>query len=214
MKVTCKLCFKNYIDIIEDKQMQNIYYHCKDCDFIFSSKLPTIKQEQKQYSHHNNSLENSGYVEMFEKFIDTAITPYTNISEQILDYGSGPEPVLSYLLNKRGFNVQIYDPIYAKDESFKDKKFSTIVSTEVFEHLHSPHETIKELVEQLDDGAILSFQTMFHPEDNEKFLNWWYRRDPTHVGFFSHKTVEKMQDIFKLTLLKIDDKNIAVFRKN
>ena len=214
MKVTCKLCFKNSIDIIEDKQMQNIYYHCNSCDFIFSSKLPTIEQEKKQYSHHNNSLESSGYVEMFEKFIDTAITPYTNIAKQVLDYGSGPEPVLSTLLKKRGFNVQIYDPLYAKDETFKDKKFSTIVSTEVFEHLHSPYETIKELVEILENGGILSFQTMFHPENNEKFLNWWYRRDPTHVCFFSHKTIKKMEDIFNLKLLKFDDKNIAVFRKN
>lgn len=214
MKITCKLCFRNSIDTIEDKQMQNTYHFCKDCDFIFSSNLPTLEQEKNQYSHHNNSLENSGYVEMLEKFIDTAIIPYANTSKNVLDYGSGPEPVLSYLLKNRGFNVQIYDPIYAKNESFKDKKFSVIVSTEVFEHLHSPHETIKELVEILEDNAILSFQTMFHPEDNEKFLNWWYRRDPTHVGFFSHKTVKKMQDIFKLTLVKIDDKNVAVFRKH
>lgn len=214
MKINCKLCFGNSIDAIEDKQMQNTYYLCKNCDFIFSSNLPTIEQEKNQYSHHNNSLKNIGYVEMLEKFIDTAIIPYSNTSKNVLDYGSGPEPVLSYLLKNRGFNVQIYDPIYAKDELFKYKKFSVIVSTEVFEHLHSPHETIKKLVEILKDNAILSFQTMFHPEDNKKFLNWWYRRDPTHVGFFSHKTVEKMQDIFKLTLLKFDDKNIAVFRKD
>jgi len=211
--VICKLCFSKNIDPIDDQQMKNIYFHCKNCDFIFSSKLPTIEQEQKQYSHHNNSLNNGGYVEMFENFIDAAISPYANTEKQVLDYGSGPEPVLSTLLKKRDFNVQIYDPLYAKDETFKDKKFSTIVSTEVFEHFHTPYETIKELIEILEDGGILSFQTMFHPEDNEKFLNWWYRRDPTHVCFFSHKTLIKMQDIFNLKLLKHDKKNIAVFKK-
>jgi len=212
--VICKLCSSTSIDIIEDVKMDNIYYNCKDCDFIFSLKLPTILQEEKQYSHHNNSLENSGYVQMFENFIDFAIEPYADKSKPMLDYGSGPEPVLSQLLQKRNFDIQAYDPIYKKDESWRANKFSTIVSTEVFEHLHTPYETILQLIATLEDESILSFQTMFHPKDKDKFLNWWYRRDPTHVGFFSQTTLEKMQDIFKLKLLKFDDKNIAVFRKS
>jgi len=193
--------------------MQTNYYRCKECDFIFTDNLPTLEQEKKQYSHHNNSLENLGYVNMFEKFIEFSLQPFVDMHSCILEYGSGPEPVLSYLLKQKGYQVQIYDPIYANDESWRKKKFDAITSTEVFEHLHEPAKTIKELLEVLKNKGLLSIQTMFHPQNEEEFLKWWYRRDPTHVGFFSHKTLKKMQSIFNLELLQFDQKSVATFRK-
>ena len=211
--MTCKLCSNEHLTKIEDIQMKNTYYQCKNCDFIFSKNLPNIEQEQQQYSNHNNSIENEGYVQMFQDFINFAITPFTDKTKPLLEFGSGPGPVLSHLLKQKDFNVQIYDPIYANDCSWKHKKFNTIISTEVFEHLHKPKESIKELLNSLDAGGTLAFQTIFHPQNEEKFLKWWYRRDPTHVGFFSHITLEKMQDVFDLELLKFDEKNIAVFKK-
>ena len=96
--------------LIEDTQMSSSYGQCKKCDFIFATKLPSLDAEKKQYSHHQNSLENEGYVQMFEHFITQTLLPHADKNRALLEFGSGPTPVLSVLLDRHGFDVQIYDP--------------------------------------------------------------------------------------------------------
>jgi 2-polyprenyl-3-methyl-5-hydroxy-6-metoxy-1,4-benzoquinol methylase len=169
--------------------------------------------EKKQYDQHNNSLESEGYVQMFEDFIELAIVPYFQNIQTSLDFGSGPGPVLCELLKRRGLEVDIYDLYYAPLKVYESKKYDLITSTEVFEHLSRPLEVLELLVEHLNDNAYLALMTKFPPADDKEFLAWWYRRDPTHISFFTPKSFEIMAEKVGLKVLRTINKNIVVFQK-
>ena len=105
------------------------YYRCSECDGVFmaqKSRLSPEKQKER-YLKHNNNLENDGYVKFLESFIKPVLT-YINSAgskcdkiSKILDYGSGPEPVLVQLLERYKTNgklscdceVRGWDPFFA-----------------------------------------------------------------------------------------------------
>lgn len=206
----CKICNNNKVEeIIIDKKK---YYKCQYCEFIFidSSHLLKAEDEVAQYNLHNNSIENTGYTNMFEDFISKAITPFIK-EGKALDFGSGPGPVLSELLSRKGFQVSIYDPFYAPN--LPEEKFDLISSTEVFEHFIDPLKNIELILSLLKEDAYLAIMTNFHPNNNEIFKNWWYRRDPTHISFFTKKTFEYLAKKYNLKYIFSNDKNISTFKK-
>jgi len=69
------------------------------------------------------------------------------------------------------------------------------------------------LVEHINPNGYLALMTKFPPKDNQAFLNWWYRRDPTHISFFTPKSFEIMAEKVGLKVLKIVNENIVVFQK-
>ena len=68
-------------------------------------------EEKKRYEQHNNSLEEPGYVNMFENLIELHVRPLKNV-KNILDFGSGPYPVLKILLERKNYQVDIFDPFF------------------------------------------------------------------------------------------------------
>ena len=210
----CKIC-NNTVSPIEDKKKSLCYYRCSSCGFISLDDAQRVdrKREKKQYDQHNNSLENEGYVAMFEEFIDLSIAPYIKNIQTALDFGSGPTPVFSELLKRRGLEVDIYDLFYAPKKVYETKSYDLITSTEVFEHLSKPLEILELLTKHLNHQGYIVLMTKFPPKDDEAFLNWWYRRDPTHISFFSPKSFEVMAEKVGLKLLKTINSNIAVFQK-
>jgi hypothetical protein len=170
------------------------YFHCASCECIFCLEEHILPPslERKEYLRHNNSLACDGYVKMFDDFIDECVLPFHPAIETALDFGSGPEPVLATLLERRGFNVDIYDVFFAPETIFKTKRYDLITATEVFEHLSQPVETLRTLASCLAKNGIIVVMTLFHPRNDAVFLDWWYRRDPTHITFFTPKTFEIM----------------------
>ena len=211
----CKLC-NNDVSAFKDVKKELIYYRCSVCGFVFLDDKFMLNQaeEKKKYDQHNNSLENEGYVQMFEDFIEVAIEPYKENIHTALDFGSGPQPVLSKLLERRGFAVDIYDLYYAPTKVYEHKKYDLITSTEVFEHLSKPFEVLKILVQHCNDNGYIALMTKFPPKDDKEFLAWWYRRDPTHISFFTPKSFEIMAEKVGLSVVKIISDNIVVFQKN
>ena len=108
---------------------------CEICEIIAleEEKRFTCKEEQHHYNQHNNSLENEGYVKMFEDFLDF-VSLHVKSFESVFDFGSGKGEVLSKILTNKGKQVVCYDKYFYDDTSYKDKKYDLIVSTEVFEH--------------------------------------------------------------------------------
>ena len=211
---TCKIC-QSSTSIIEDGKKELCYYRCLSCGFVSLDDKHRVdkEREKKQYDQHNNSLENEGYVQMFEEFIDLSISPYIKNIQTALDFGSGPTPVFSELLKRRGLEVDIYDIFYAPKKVYKDKSYDLISSTEVFEHLSKPLEVLELLTKHLNHQGYIALMTKFPPKEDKAFLNWWYRRDPTHIGFFTPKSFEIMAEKVGLKLLKTINSNIAVFQK-
>jgi SAM-dependent methyltransferase len=210
----CKLCLTPTITISDTKKSL-IYYRCRTCGFIYLDDTLMVDKvrEKAQYNQHNNSLENEGYVQMFESFIETAIMPFHQNIQDVLDFGSGPTPVFSILLEKRGFEVDIYDLYYAPKKVYVDKQYDLITSTEVFEHLSKPLEVLSLLVKHLNPNGYIVLMTKFPPQEDEVFLNWWYRRDPTHISFFTPKSFEVMAKQTGLKVLQTIDDNVVIFQK-
>ena len=203
------------VSMMMDKKKELNYYRCQDCGFVFldDKHRVDVVREKKQYDQHNNSLENEGYVQMFEDFIEVAIVSYLKKIQTALDFGSGPTPVFSELLKRRGLEVDIYDLYYAPKKVYEGKSYDLITSTEVFEHLSKPLETLQILTKHLKKGGYLVLMTKFPPKEDEVFLNWWYRRDPTHISFFTPKSFEVMAQKVGLKVLKTINDNVVVFQK-
>jgi 2-polyprenyl-3-methyl-5-hydroxy-6-metoxy-1,4-benzoquinol methylase len=88
-----------------------------------------------------------------------------------------------------------------------------ITSTEVFEHLQKPMEVLELLAKYTKEGGYIILMTKFPPTDDKEFIEWWYRRDITHISFFTPKSFELMAKKIGLKIIKTVDKNIVVFRK-
>ncbi len=148
---------------------------------------------------------------MFEKFIEFSITPYKNSITKLLDYGSGPQPVLAEILRAKDYQVEIYDSFYAQNK-FKPGSFDLITSTEVFEHFHNPIKEIEKIIDLTKPNGYIAVLTRFCPE-LEKFKSWFYKDDKTHVSFYTVKTFEYIAKRFNLKILKHDDFEYIVFQK-
>jgi SAM-dependent methyltransferase len=208
--VKCLLC-EGATSAFDDPQLGITYHQCDQCELIFKdpSHFPTVSREKAQYDHHNNSLDNEGYVQMFETFIGFALQEA--IPKTALDFGSGPTPVLAALLSRRTIQTDHFDPIYAP--TLPDHTYDLITSTEVFEHLHDPHTTLKQIIQRLNKEGYLAIMTQFHPNNRDQFLKWWYRRDPTHVLFFRPKTFATIAQKYKFAYIDDDGKKSVLLKK-
>ncbi len=227
--VKCKICsseqlfFKDITYRVNKLPVE--YLYCGNCGFLSKAEKHILspEREREDYLTHHNTLENLGYVEMLTSFIDDCITPYIQIESgpplKILDFGSGPGPVLAHLLRERGYEVDIYDPYFAPGTGYREKTYNIITATEVFEHTIDPQAVMQHLASRLAPGGLLAITTHFHPIESfdpgagiEKFLQWWYRREITHISFFRPGTLCRMAGAAGLEVVKILGKNRAVFR--
>lgn len=212
-KQKCKIC-SNKTTMIHDERFDIGYYHCEDSEFIFmdESKIVSKEKEKKQYENHNNTIENTGYVNMFNDFIQKCVTPHKKYIKYALDFGCGPGPVLAELLSKEGIKTDIYDKYFFSDKVYEEKTYDLITSTEVFEHLKYPVETLFFLKKHLKKGGFLAIMTQFHTNNAEDFKKWWYRRDPTHICFFTSTTFKKIAQIVDMKLIMTDDKKVVLLK--
>ncbi|WP_245391421.1 class I SAM-dependent methyltransferase [Sulfurospirillum barnesii] len=209
----CKIC-DSHMRSIEDRALKKVFYICPHCDAIWLDPhyQLCLEKEHALYDNHNNSLENEGYVTMFENFLNFFWDELT-CKKESLDFGSGPSPVLSYLLQRREVNVDCYDKFYQPQKCYEGKEYDFITSTEVFEHLDNPLETLSLLSQHLKPNGIIALMTLFHSNDEAHFLQWWYRRDPTHILFYTPKTMELLAKKCGLISLKTDGKRIVILKK-
>ncbi|WP_372713512.1 class I SAM-dependent methyltransferase [Ilyobacter sp.] len=211
----CHLCKGEAEEfVVKNRKFERTYYRCKNCSFIFAEEAALLEdaEELERYQMHNNSTEDPMYREYFEKFIDYAFSDLGKV-EKILDYGSGPEPVLASVLREKGYKVDIYDKYFSPAKVHEGRQYDVVCTTEVIEHIYYPMEVFKELVGCVKKGGYLIIMTGFHKDSWEFFKNWWYIQDPTHTVFYSLKTFEFIEKEFKLKILKNNGKNIIVFKR-
>lgn len=202
-KPDCRLCNSKNVGAFEtckEKTGERFYWRCFDCDYVFldETQLPSAQEERAVYDLHENSPEDAAYVD----FLSQIVTPLKEHLREIspnnftkltgLDFGCGPGPTVSTMFSENNWDVQNYDPIFFPSPSPWEQQFDFIISTEVFEHFHEPGPTISKLWDLLKPGGLLAVMTSLRTPENS-FQKWHYRRDPTHVGFFSKRTVQHLQ---------------------
>jgi SAM-dependent methyltransferase len=154
-----------------------------------------------------------GYVNYLNNFIDTAVLPFIH-KGKVLDFGSGPNPVLSFLLKKSGsFDVDIYDYYYSPHKIYENKTYDLITATEVIEHLQDPLEYFKLFYALLNQGGFLSIMTLFKPNNHAEIFTWFYIRDQSHVSFFNEQSLQALADLVGFKLIYHNDYRVAVFKK-
>ena len=210
----CKICGAKTRKFY-DKQFDDDYFYCEVCEFIAKdeAKIVTVETEKEKYDEHNNTYENEGYVNMFRGFLDTSVMPFVTLGKEGLDFGSGPGPVLSQLLTKEyGYDMTIYDLFYAPDTSYKNRQYDLLTCTEVVEHLKNPLDYFKHFKSLVRSGGVIGIMTLWHPKNDEVFCDWHYRRDVTHISFFTPKTMAKIAELLDLEFLYHDEKRCCSFR--
>ena len=199
----CSLCESSKTEIWTAEGRS--YCSCNSCGLVrvLPEFFPDREEEKKRYLHHNNTLENKGYVEYLENFMASAIFPFVKRGSRILDFGSGPVPVLASLLEKKGYNAVPFDPYFYPGKEWKKEIFDSVVSVEVFEHLKNPWKAIKEISRVLLNGGILAVRTLLHNGDRNSFVSWWYIKDFTHITFYREKTFDFIAEISGFRILEI-----------
>ena len=214
MNTNCKIC-SSETELWYDKQFNINYYHCNNCQFISmdDNNIVSKESEKEVYDLHNNSYENEGYLNMFRGFIDASIIPFASEGKTALDFGSGPEPVLAQLLGKEyKYKLDIYDLYYSPKKVYENNKYDLITSTEVIEHISNPLEYFELFKSLLNKDGILGLMTLFHHEDKTHFMDWHYRRDTTHISFFTPKTMDYIANKIGFTQIYNDNKRCCSFK--
>lgn len=198
----CDICGSSSPRCLQDPRMHRRYCFCADCGYIrtFAADLPSPEQERRRYLLHNNSPEDRGYVEYLSSFLSSALLPHLKPPAKILDFGSGPVPVGSNLLRSLGFEVDSYDPYFFPNTSWETRRYDAVLLIEVIEHIAEPLPVLHRLLSHLLPRGFLILRTMLHDGTPEFFDRWWYRRDPTHVSFFSRDTIEDITGLLSLEL--------------
>lgn len=209
----CIICQSETYTLV-DPQLKIEYSKCKTCHFTYKKREYhiSLEKEKSEYDQHNNSFESIGYVQMFERFINEFINPL-KITKKVLEYGSGPGPVLKELLRRIGHDIYDYDPFFNPNEEYKNHTYELITSTEVFEHFVDPIKELTHLVSLLEPKGYLVIMTSLNTFTDEQFLNWWYRRDRTHISFYHTATFEYISAIFDLDIINTNHKNVIVLQK-
>lgn len=198
----CKICGSITKEEF-DKQIKVNTYFC-DCGFIFQDRVIDGDVEYDHYAKHDNSFENKGYVNMFERFIDKT---KDYIVGDCLEYGCGPGPVLAELLKQQGHFVKTYDKYFDHDDDYDNYMYDTVTMTEVIEHFDEPMEELKKIKDLLKPNGRLIIQTMFI---QEPFFDWWYRRDYTHISFFNEEVFKLIAELLGFNILYTDNSSIIV----
>lgn len=205
----CLLCeYPNSDSFKVAKKPERNYYLCPKCDLIFMNPLERldIHHEKLRYDQHQNN-ETAGYTSFLEPLVQDIHSYFcaagvATSQLSALDFGCGPTAVLSKLLDEKGYKTCKYDPFYFPDQEPLRRTHHLITSTEVWEHLYNPREEIEKLLRLLKSGGLLGVMTSAH-HGQAVFSDWHYRRDLTHVTFFSEKTMKWLAESFKLHVIKM-----------
>lgn len=184
----CPLCREAAQPFHRDKHRS--YYQCANCALVFvpSSYWLSAEAEKAYYDLHENRLDDAGY----ERFLSRCAAPLMEVlpaNSCGLDFGCGPAPLLAQMLEKAGHTVALYDHFYFPDPDPLTHHYDFVVSTEVVEHLGAPWAELEKLWGMVRPGGVLALMTKL-VLSRERFANWHYIRDPTHIIFFSVPTFE------------------------
>ncbi len=164
------------------------YWRCRICLLVFVPEKQhlTAAQEKAIYDLHENQPDDPGYRQFLSRL---AIPISTRLTKGAygLDYGCGPGPALPSMLIEQGFEMELFDPIYARHTRLLNFRYDFITCTEVVEHFRNPIVEFERLFSILNPNGWLGIMTK-QVINAEAFSCWHYKNDLTHISFFSKST--------------------------
>ena len=209
--ITCPLCQSDRTNNYH-RETSREYLICLICDYVFVPKIYHLSEDQEKlrYDSHNNDPKDIRYRRFLLRLSEPLLKKIRDNSSG-LDFGSGPGPTLSLMLEEHSHQVALFDKFYANDKSVFNNKYDFITATEVVEHLSEPMTELKRLIKCLNDDGYLAIMTqILNPKID--FSNWYYKNDPSHIGFFSKKTLSYLAGYFEMEIEFISER-VIFFRK-
>jgi len=188
------------------------YWRCENCEarFLDPRQWPSRRDEYAHYLHHENDLDDPRYRRFLSKLADPLLDRLAP-GLHGLDFGCGPGPALAAMMREAGHRIALYDPFFHPDTASLRQTYDFIVCTETAEHFHRPAREFERFDRLLRRGGWLGILTCFQ-NDDAGFVDWHYRRDPTHVVFYREFTMRTIAAQFGWTC-EIPVKDVALMRK-
>lgn len=186
--------------------------HCSICDLIFVPErfFVDATAERERYLQHNNEVDDPDYRAFLARLYDE-LKPNLKSGAKGLDYGSGPGPALVAMMREDGFDVREYDPYFCPDQSALQNTYDFVTCTETAEHFRDPKANLERLHSLLRSGGWLGLMTSML-DSWDGFADWYYHRDPTHVCFYSAKTMQWIAKHYGYEVTS-PRRNVTLFRK-
>lgn len=180
------------------------YFHCPNCDVVFADPASHLDErgEKAEYDLHQNDPADQGY----RRFLSRLANPLlARLSRGMLglDYGCGPGPALSAMLEEAGMIMAIHDPFYSPNLEALARRHDFVTCTEVVEHFSTPAHDWARLTALVKPGGWLGIMTK-PVISRERFFSWHYKDDPTHVTFYSPVTFAWLGAHFEFTVERVD----------
>jgi SAM-dependent methyltransferase len=190
----CRVCREGgLVDfaIVDDRR----YERCPVCfvTLVAVEDLPTSETERRHNLNHENDIRDPGYRRFASKLVEP-LASAVDRGAHGLDYGCGTGPVAATMLRELGFEVELFDPFFAPNRAALAQTYDFVICSEVVEHFHEPADQFDRLSQLLRSGGVLGVMTCFQTDD-DRFAQWHYRRDPTHVAFYREETLRRIAEL-------------------
>jgi SAM-dependent methyltransferase len=195
-----------------EAQLDSTYFDCQNCGGIVMDNRFYLspEKEKERYETHNNDVNDERY-QKFTSPIWKHILANFSTAAKGLDFGSGTGPVITKVLRENGYQVALYDPYFAPDESVLKNKYNYIFSCEVIEHFYNPAKEFSKLFDMLLPGGELILMTHIYNE-TIPFKNWYYRKDPTHVFIYREETMVYIANEHQAEVKYMDERLVVMGR--
>ncbi len=181
--LSCPLCCA--ADAYELPVAGKLYHRCRACELVWLDAAEHLDpaREKAVYDGHDNQVDDPRYRQFLQRAfgeVQRRLPPPASG----LDFGCGPGPALIAMGREAGYQMAGYDKFYADEPELLAQQYDFITSTEVIEHIATPRAVLERLWGCLKPGGLLVLQTQRVLGD-ERFRQWRYRHDPTHIVFFA-----------------------------
>ncbi len=216
----CSICdsIDGQVQVSQSQAPIRTYWKCKPCNFIEVDVLEhlTLKDESAFYLHHQNHVDDPRYRRYAGAVTAEAIRRFElrgdlGREDKALDFGCGPGPVVASLLNQHGIATDVYDPVFFPD-GMREKAYGLIVACEVVEHFRQPKAEFSKVYELLKPGGWFVVQTE-RLDFVESFEDWYYRKDPTHIAFYSEQAFRRLGHQVGFDQVEIVDRKLVSLRR-
>jgi len=207
--VSCILCGSDHDSVFyQDKLRQ--YSRCHDCQFIFvpRTQLLSSEAEKSRYDLHENFSDDENYNKYLSS-VASAISCKIEPGGVGLDYGCGASTLLADLLKTPEREVFSYDLYFHPTKKIFTHKYDFIILCEVIEHLRDPLNELTKIRNLLKPNGRIFIKTKFFEMDLDKFSNWFYKNDPTHIQFFNESSIMTLKKLLRLSYFeKLESKDL------